>query len=467
MINVGDSDKLLRLCAERAELETGETAFGESLFDNINRPDSCINLLIGSKKFTEGWDSPRVATMGLLNVGRREGSQIIQLFRRGVRLRGYNHTLKRSRYVEERTPSADLELLETLNIYSVRADYMKQFKEYLEREGLPANDNRVEIIMPVVTNFGKPDFPDLKMIRVKEGVNFKRDRAVSLGAPPAKLSTIALDYYPKIEVRTGTDTAAGQAAFVAVKQEAKLEEGQLSFLDFEKLYFDLCAYKQERGWNNFHLSRSQIRNLLANQNWYELLIPEAEMSFADVRGTRLWQEIATALLKKYCDYYYKHHREAYEKSFLEIRTLDVSDANFAFFNNPDGTGGYQLLIEESQRALIRDLEGLKTVIASGQLPQLEWQHNGLKPILFSRHIYQPLFYLHKDAKKLFEKSYWLEPAKHQACHGDVDHRFAGVSQHFIVFAQAAMETQPRKGALNDPPAWQHGKAEFRVQPRYV
>ena len=101
VVNVGDSDKLLRLCAERDELVTGETAFGESLFDNINRPDNCINVLIGSKKFTEGWDSPRVATMGLLNVGRREGSQIIQLFGRGVRLRGYNHTLKRSRYVEE------------------------------------------------------------------------------------------------------------------------------------------------------------------------------------------------------------------------------------------------------------------------------------------------------------------------------------------------------------------------------
>jgi superfamily II DNA or RNA helicase len=398
VINVGDSDKLLKLCAERDELVTGETAFGESLFDNINRPDNCINVLIGSKKFTEGWDSPRVATMGLLNVGRREGSQIIQLFGRGVRLRGYNHTLKRSRYIEERTPPADIELLEMLNIYGVRADYMRQFKEYLEREGLPANDNRVEIIMPVVTNFDKPDFPDLKMIRVKEGVNFKRDRAVSLGAPPAKLSTIALDYYPKIEVRTGADSAAGQAAFVAVKQEAKLEEGHLAFLDYEKLYFDLCAYKQERGWSNFHLSRSQIRDLLANQNWYELLIPEAEMSFADVRAARLWQEIATALLKKYCDYYYKHHREAYEKSFLEIRTLAPDDANFAFFNDPDGPGGYQLLIEESQRALIRDLEGLKTATASGQLPQLDWQHNGLKPILFSRHIYQPLFYQHKDAK---------------------------------------------------------------------
>jgi superfamily II DNA or RNA helicase len=398
VINVGDSDKLLKLCAERDELVTGETVFGESLFDNLNRPDSCINVLIGSKKFTEGWDSPRVATMGLLNVGRREGSQIIQLFGRGVRLRGYNHTLKRSRYVEERTPPADIELLETLNIYGVRADYMRQFKEYLEREGLPTNDSRVEIIMPVVTNFDKPDFPDLKMIRVKEGVNFKHDRAVSLGAPPAKLSTIALDYYPKIEVRAGADSAAGQAAFVAVKQEAKLEEGHLAFLDFEKLYFDLCAYKQERGWSNFHLSRAAVRDLLANQTWYELLIPEGEMSFADVRGARLWQEIATALLKKYCDYYYKHHREAYEKSFLEIRTLDASDANFAFFNDPESPGGYQLLIEESQRALIRDLEGLKKAITSGQLPQLDWQHNGLKPILFSRHIYQPLFYQHKDAK---------------------------------------------------------------------
>ena len=39
----------------------------------------------------EGWNSWRVSNMGLLNIGRNEGSEIIQLFGRGVRLRGRGH----------------------------------------------------------------------------------------------------------------------------------------------------------------------------------------------------------------------------------------------------------------------------------------------------------------------------------------------------------------------------------------
>jgi len=43
-------------------------------------------------------------------------------------------------------------VLETLNIFGVHADYMKQFKEYLEEEGLPANENRLQFILPVIPN---------------------------------------------------------------------------------------------------------------------------------------------------------------------------------------------------------------------------------------------------------------------------------------------------------------------------
>ena len=38
--------------------------------------------MIGSMKFTESWNSWRMSTMGLLNVGSTEGSQIIRLFGR-------------------------------------------------------------------------------------------------------------------------------------------------------------------------------------------------------------------------------------------------------------------------------------------------------------------------------------------------------------------------------------------------
>lgn len=67
-------------------LVCSERDFSGSYFRAINNPDSNIKVLIGSKKFTEGWSSWRVSTMGLLNVGKSEGSMVIQLFGRGVRL---------------------------------------------------------------------------------------------------------------------------------------------------------------------------------------------------------------------------------------------------------------------------------------------------------------------------------------------------------------------------------------------
>ena len=73
VINVGDDTKLVQLCEEYG-LSTGEREFSGSLFHEINKPHSPVNLLIGSKKFTEGWSSWRVSTMGLMNVGRRRSS---------------------------------------------------------------------------------------------------------------------------------------------------------------------------------------------------------------------------------------------------------------------------------------------------------------------------------------------------------------------------------------------------------
>ena len=103
-------------------MQTGEREFSGSLFHEINQPHSTVNLLIGSKKFTEGWNSWRVSTMGLMNVGQTEGSQIIQLFGRGVRLKGYGMSLKRSgktQLPDEVTRPKHIGQLETLSIFGI------------------------------------------------------------------------------------------------------------------------------------------------------------------------------------------------------------------------------------------------------------------------------------------------------------------------------------------------------------
>ena len=82
-------------------------------------------MLIGSRKFTEGWNRWRVSTMGLINFAKGEGSQAIQLFGRGVRLKGYEGCLKRSRKLDAGVkPPKHIELLETLTIFGVKAQYI-------------------------------------------------------------------------------------------------------------------------------------------------------------------------------------------------------------------------------------------------------------------------------------------------------------------------------------------------------
>ena len=80
VVNVGDSSGLCKLCDKHEVLAVSDSEFSASIFKSIQKPDSKINILIGSKKFSEGWSSWRVSTMGLMNIGKKEGSQIIQLF---------------------------------------------------------------------------------------------------------------------------------------------------------------------------------------------------------------------------------------------------------------------------------------------------------------------------------------------------------------------------------------------------
>jgi hypothetical protein len=103
---------------EELSISFNDSDFSEASFETVKDSSSPVNLLIGSKKFVEGWDCWRVSTLGLMHVGRSEGAQIIQLFGRGVRLKGYGWSLKRSGHSYAPTIPQDIEELETLNVFA-------------------------------------------------------------------------------------------------------------------------------------------------------------------------------------------------------------------------------------------------------------------------------------------------------------------------------------------------------------
>lgn len=320
VISVGDAKelgKLLQTAGFLCEVKAFGTA---SLFATINSQDSTINILIGSKKFTEGWSSWRVSAMGLMNVGRSEGSEVIQLFGRGVRLKGYKYSLKRSKMLDacyqETTIPKGLSAIETLNIFGVRADYMEAFKSYLEDEGLPTNEIDYEKI--VIPTMPTVDFNQayLSLPRVTDGFNFKKTAVVEPADEAlCKRVKVKLDKYPKVDLLRSKNVGTSYTANFHI---GTLSAEHLELIDWTEVYFALQKMKAERGWYNMELRIEDLKYLMANPSWYELAIPEADLDFRDYgKNMMMWQDITISLLRGYIDQSYKKAKAREEQKHLQ------------------------------------------------------------------------------------------------------------------------------------------------------
>ncbi len=406
VINVGESSKLVHLCKTNG-LETGEREFKGSLFHEINRPHSTVNVLIGSKKFTEGWSSWRVSTMGLMNVGQGEGAQIIQLFGRGVRLKGHGMSLKRSGKIdlpEGLTRPRHISLMETLGIFGIRANYMAQFRDFLEDEGLSTTEEREEFLLPVINGLGTQKLRTIRLKKTINGVSTEfGDAFRKLGPVPtvrkpdattAKLqeNRVFDTWYPRIQ-------AKGSAGLVGGDGEGTLHRGKLTgkhvaALDIDRLWFELERYKAERGWYNLNISRDEIEDLLVDQSWYDLEIPEPQLAFDSWDKVRLWEQVALGLLKKYTEKYYRHCKQAWESPYLEYRDLEPTDPNFLGSEEDPDKGCYRILYDRSRADIVAKLEELKRLIEAGTLKS--WRMDGLRAINLGQHLYQPLLHLESN-----------------------------------------------------------------------
>lgn len=400
VINIGDEKKLYNLAVNN-EVLGGERDFSSSLFKNINDDESSINLLIGSKKFTEGWSSWRVSSMGLMNVGKSEGSQIIQLFGRGVRLKGYNFSLKRSTGLDDyQKPENVRELrpwlrhLETLQIFGVQANYMEQFKAFLEEEGLPTNDSSW-ITIKIPTEKKKiVKKRKLNLIQVKDSENFKRKELVQLQLNiDLFVGRLAeLDMYPKIDI-----LQTAKSGVELQKEKAVLEKNHLALLDWNKLYLDMQNYKSDKSYSNLSIAINDLKEILNNVSWYTLLVPSHKMGYNSFGNVFLWQEIAETLLKKYVDQFYLFYKNQFNSEHIEAVVLNETDDNFILeydfrLNSAEDIEQYQNKVEELKEQVLKPTF-TKIQIAS--------EASAFDNVL---HLYKPLVYIGKTYENLIKVS---------------------------------------------------------------
>jgi superfamily II DNA or RNA helicase len=391
LINVGNAKDLCDHMTEVAEshgtkVTEEESDFTEAMFATVKESSSSVNLLLGSKKFVEGWDCWRVSTMGLMHVGKSEGAQIIQLFGRGVRLKGYDWSLKRSGHLGMDCPSF-IEELETLNVFGIEANFMAEFRKFLKDEGLPGNERRTTIIIPlnVTHDFGK----GLKVLRPKKKsddgreYDFKKDAPVPcVGEIPAYLTQnpVKVDWYPRIEV------IRSKVAIQALeKDDVKLGPDQLALLNYDDLFFELERFKRERSWYNLNISKSGIETVLQNANWYILHMPQSQLNPSSFDEVHNLQNVTSELLRRYCEKYYDYRKREFLEPRLELRPLTRDDDNIP------SDDVYRLIVDGSADDVISGLERLKKQIAENK----QWliSSKNIDACMMGNHLYQPLFHV--------------------------------------------------------------------------
>lgn len=400
LINVGDAMSLAKHVDELVKAErispivVTDSDFLAAQFNSVKESSSPITVLVGAKKFVEGWDCWRVSTLGLMRVGRTEGSQIIQLFGRGVRLKGWQWSLKRSSHARPLGAPQHIRLIETLNVFGVQADFMVKFRQFLEDEGLPATDNRhtVKIPMNITHDFGQK----LKIIRPrnKDGTgreySFNRDGVMpQLGDVPDYLTQnkVVVDWYPKISTLLAAEIDK-QAGAEIEKNETRFSAQHIAFMDMDRLYFELEKYKARENFYSLIIRPETLGELLRDGSWYTLQVPQDLMKLEKFSSVSVWNAIALELLKKYCSRLYVYKRDEFIKPRLHVVDLDANHANL-----PGIDECYTITVDASEEQLVKDIEQLKTDIekerkAKTRKKMIDGTH--LKACILDNHLYQPL-----------------------------------------------------------------------------
>jgi len=351
VVNIGDVSAFKKLLKEKG-FEIEQDAISDSLFANIKRENSTINILIGSKKFIEGWDTWRVSCMGLLNIGKGEGPQIIQLFGRGVRLKGKNISLKRS-------GNPEISTLETLNIYGISADYIGKFLSAIKKEEVEFEEIKVPVRV-----LNREIWKDFPYPTKDESKKFERERVLHLRVDDkisASMNLVpSMAVYMAQEQREGVQSSEVETETVS-KSIAELVDIEL--FDWTRIYTELLEFKKERGYLNLSFDLETLKEILTGKEisngkkivCCKVIVPN-DFEVKDLEDLEDLENVAISLLKSYIDKFYKREKGRFEKDIITYKPAREQLSLFKLAS--DKVEYYTLTVPADKSKLLEKLKRL-------------------------------------------------------------------------------------------------------------
>ena len=390
VINIGDVSGFKKQLKKKG-IPVEQDAVSDSLFDDIKKESSPINILIGSKKFIEGWDTWRVSSMGLLNIGKSQGPQIIQLFGRGVRLKGKGMSLKRS---DEKSA---VRFLEMLNIYGIKADYLNKFLDAIRKEEVEFET----IEIPVKPQHEKK-WKSLYTLTKDEKKKFEEEKILRLEFDDKIYFTLNL--LPKVSRYLAKERKEEKGEIVGIKAaEIKPEVEPLSFpkdkidlLDWNKIWQEVNKDKMLKRYWNLVIDKERLRNLLLSNRYKIQALPEVLEEVKTQEDVRRLEDIAILVIKKYIEKFYKKYANQFETGHLRYEPVDKQKRQLLLPFVFERRERYIVQINKKKQDIINKIKDL-----AKDLDKL-WnkETEELPRVYFDKHLFLPILIKSKEIDKI-------------------------------------------------------------------
>jgi hypothetical protein len=296
-----------------------------------------------------------------------------------VRLKGKGMSLKRS------ADNPEIRLLERLNVYGIRADYLNRFLEAIGKEEVELET----IEIPV-----EPQHQD----RWNELITLTRPEKKYEEEEILRLAIddriyVTLDLMPKVAIMQSEDRKEGVKKTELKPGEAKahFDPDILALFDWQRIWQELYTFKLVRNYWNLVFNQWILRSILMSDRYGILSLPEI-FDIKSEKDIRRQEDLALLILKKYIDLFFRKHAKHFETNNLRYEQFKQIPLPLI----SEGKQGYIIQVNRKEKRLIEDILKLKNDL--GRL--LKGENNNLPRIYFHNSIYLPILVKNKKIEKI-------------------------------------------------------------------
>jgi hypothetical protein len=225
--------------------------------------------------------------------------------------------------------SGEIRYLETLNIFSTNADYLKKFLDAIRKE-----DVEFETIEIPIKLQHKEKWKELTILDQDESKKFEEE-VLKLEYDDKILFTI--DLMPRVSIYESKERKEEGGDVVGIKtDELKPQteptifpQDKIELLNWDKIFQEIYEWKLSKRYWNLVINKDVVKNLLTSTN-FKLRVPADIFAMKDKKDIEKLEEIALLIIKKYIEKLYEKAAKKFQTDHLRYVTAENKKEQLLF-----------------------------------------------------------------------------------------------------------------------------------------